>query len=229
MSPDPMAPACDKQISFSEPVTLVGGGGAELADFLAARAFAPNLVAADSGADVLRSWGERPAAVIGDMDSIGDLDAHRRSGAEILRVTEQETTDFEKCLYSTRAPFYLGVGFMGRRFDHSLAALHVLLRQRESRVALIGEEDVVFLAPRRWRASLARGARVSIAPLRPVTAIRSIGLDYPLEGLALSMGEAIGASNRVSQADIEVEFDRVGAVIMVEKRFLSAVVASALE
>ena len=186
-------------------------------------------MAADSGADVLRSWGAQPAAVIGDMDSIGDLDAHRQSGAEILRVTEQETTDFEKCLYSTRAPFYLGVGFMGRRFDHSLAALHVLLRRRESRVALIGEEDVVFLAPHRWRASLAPGARVSIAPLRPVTTIRSFGLDYPLEGLALSMGEAIGASNRASQADIEVEFDRAGAVIMVEKRFLSAVVASALE
>jgi len=215
-------------IEFPGPVTLVGGGAVERADFEAARALAPHVVAADGGANALAGLGAQAHAVIGDMDSVADLEAHRAGGALIRHLAEQHTTDFEKCLYATRAPYYLGVGFTGRRFDHTLAALHVLLRRAESRAALIGEEEVIFLAPRIWRARLAPGARVSIAPLRPVVALASSGLEWPLDGLALSMGERIGTSNRAAAAEVSVEFDRMGAAIMVEKRFLAAVVDSAL-
>ncbi len=215
-------------IEFPGPVTLVGGGAADRADFEAARVFAPHVVAADGGANALGAWGARADAVIGDMDSVEALHSHREAGARILHLDEQHTTDFEKCLYATSAPFYLGVGFTGRRFDHTLAALHVLMRRSESRAALIAEEEVIFLAPRIWRATLAPGARVSIAPLRPVTAMASAGLEWPLERLELSMGTRIGTSNRAIGAEVMVEFDRAGAAIMVEKRFLGAVVDSAL-
>lgn len=215
-------------IEFMGAVTLVGGGAAERADFEAARVYAPHVVAADGGANALRRWGVAAEAVIGDMDSVEDLEGHRGAGAEIRRIDEQHTTDFEKCLYATRAPFYLGVGFTGRRFDHALAALHVLMRRSEARAALIAEEEVIFLAPRLWRVTLAPGARVSIAPLRPVVALASSGLEWPLAGTPLSMGERIGTSNRASSAEVMVEFDRPGAAVMIEKRFLGAAVASAL-
>ena len=215
-------------IDFPGPVTVVGGGAIKRADFDAALAFAPHVVAADGGANVLRDWGVSAEAVIGDMDSVEQIELHRAGGARICHLSEQDTTDFEKCLYATRAPFYLGVGFTGRRFDHTLAALHALMRQTDSRSALIAEEEVIFLAPRLWRARLAPGARVSIAPLRPVRALSSVGLEYPLEQLDLSLGERIGTSNRASEETVEVAFDRAGAAIMIEKQYLAAVVDSVL-
>ncbi len=215
-------------ISFPGPATLVGGGAIDRADFEAALTYAPHIIAADGGANALRAWGVAAHAVVGDMDSVEHLEGHRSAGAEIRHLSEQDTTDFEKCLYATDAPFYLGVGFMGRRFDHSLAALHVLLRRAERRAALIAEEDVIFLAPRIWRARLAPGARVSIVPLKPVTAQLSEGLEYPLKGLRMSMGERVGTSNSAASKDVMVEFDGDGAAIMIEKRFLGAAVDSAL-
>ena len=119
---------------FDRPVTLVGGGAVDRATVDEARAIAPELVAADSGADRLAGWGMVPAGVIGDMDSIGDPDRWRAGPTRFLSLAEQETTDFEKCLYATRAPFYIGVGFTGPRVDHLLAVLHAMLARPEKTV-----------------------------------------------------------------------------------------------
>lgn len=210
---------------FPRGVTLIGGGAVDRAGFEAARARAPHVVAADGGANVLREWGETPEAVIGDMDSIRDLDFWR-GRTRLLPLAEQETTDLEKCLHATAAPVHVGVGFLGRRFDHTLAAAHVLLRRAEKRVVLIGEDDLAFLAPTRWRARLAPGARVSVYPLRPVTGLASEGLVWPLDGLALAAGERIGTSNRAAAETVAVAFDRPGALVMLERRFLDAAIES---
>jgi thiamine pyrophosphokinase len=195
-----------------------------------AQARAPHLIAADGGANRLRCWGLQADAVIGDMDSVADLNFWETTpGVEVLALREQETTDLEKCLYATDAPFYLGVGFMGRRFDHTLAALHALLRFPDKRAALIGEEDVVFLAPPRWRARLAPGARVSFFPLRPVAGLASSGLEWPLDGLDFAAGARIGTSNRAVADIVSADFDGIGMAAMVERRFLDAALESLRE
>jgi thiamine pyrophosphokinase len=203
-------------------VALVGGGAASRAGFEAARARCAHVVAADGGANALRDWGVVPDAVIGDMDSVDDLAGLERAGARVLRLSEQETTDLEKCLYATEAPFYVGVGFTGRRFDHTLAALHALLRRPDPRVALLGEDDVVTMAPRRWRARVEPGARVSLFPLRPVRALSSSGLEWPLTGLDFAPGLRIGTSNRAVAAEVSAEFDGPGMAAILEARFLDA-------
>jgi len=214
-------------LRFSEGVTLVGGGALSRETFNAARALAPVVVAADGGADRLAAWGAHPAAVIGDMDSVADLDAWRARGdVTVLRLPEQDTTDFEKCLYSVEAPFYLGAGFTGRRLDHTLAALHALLRWRDKRVALIGEEDVAFLCPCDWRATLSPGARVSFFPLAPVRGVASTGLCWPVEGLDFAPGLRVGTSNAASAAQVSARFDRPGMVALLERRFLGAALES---
>jgi thiamine pyrophosphokinase len=221
-----MAGAEAPRLSFAEGATLVGGGALDRADLDAARARAPTVVAADGGANRLRAWGLGADAVIGDMDSVEDLAGWEASGATVLRIAEQETTDLEKCLYAVAAPVYLGVGFLGRRFDHTLAALHALLRFADKRIALIGEEDVVFLAPARWRAALAPGARVSFFPLRPVRGLASEGLRWPVNGLAFAPGERIGSSNIAESGEVAARFDRPGMAAMVERRFLDAALDS---
>ena len=161
-------------LRFDTAVTLVGAGALDLAMVEAARCFAPTLIAADSGADHLAAMRLDPCAVIGDMDSIADPERWRASPATFVHLAEQDTTDFEKCLYATEAPFYLAVGFTGLRIDHTLAVFNALLRYPLKRIVLIGEHDVSALAPpgETLRLALTPGARVSIYPLRPVTATR---------------------------------------------------------
>jgi thiamine pyrophosphokinase len=164
--------------------------------------------------------------VIGDMDSVDDLPRWAREGAVTLRLPEQETTDLEKCLYATEAPFYVGVGFTGLRFDHTLAALHALLRWPAKPVVLLGEADVVLLAPRRWRVAVEPGARVSLFPLRPVRGLGSEGLEWPIAGLDFAAGLRIGTSNRATAAHVAAEFDGEGMAAILEARFLGAALDS---
>lgn len=209
---------------FRRPVTLVGGGPLTRSVLDEALALAPELVAADSGADRLSKWGLAPAAVIGDMDSIASLGRWSGGAARIVALAEQETTDFEKCLYATESPFYLGVGFTGGRVDHLLAVLHGLMARPDKRVVLLGESDAMALLPKGQVVALdvAPGSRVSIYPLAPVTGIHSRGLTWSVDGLRMAAGARIGTSNLASDARVELGFDGSGAVLIVERRHLEA-------
>ena len=133
------------------PVTLVGGGPVAPAELAAALALAPEAVAADGGGDHALPEGHAFRAVIGDMDSLAAPSGCARPGVPIHAVAEQETTDLEKCLYSVEAPLFIGLGFLGGRIDHHLAAMNALAKNPEKPVVLIGGEDLCFLCPPRLR------------------------------------------------------------------------------
>ena len=165
-----------------------------------------------------------PRAVTGDMASIADPERWRAGPAAFVHLAEQDTTDFEKCLYATEAPLYLAVGFTGRRIDHTLAVFHTLLRYPQKRVVVVGEHEVSALAPpgATLRLAVTPGTRVSIYPLLPVTATHSRGLAWPIDGLALAPGQKIGTSNEASQPVVEVAFDGPGALVMLEREALGS-------
>ena len=70
-------------IRFQRPVTLVGAGDAGRRAVDLARRVAPDVVAADGGADKLRAWRLGLRAVVGDMDSVADLHYWRARGAVV--------------------------------------------------------------------------------------------------------------------------------------------------
>jgi thiamine pyrophosphokinase len=213
-------------IRFDTGVTLVGAGVSDRAMVAAARSLAPVLIAADGGADRLSGMRFKPRAIIGDMDSISNPDRWRAGPAVFVHLAEQDTTDFEKCLYATEAPFYIAVGFTGRRVDHTLATFHTLLRYPGKRIVVVGEHEVSALAPasRTLRLKVTPGAPVSIYPLLPVTAIRSRGLAWPIDGLTLAPGQKIGTSNEATRPMIEIAFDGPGALVMLERGALGSLV-----
>lgn len=215
----------DLPLRFSQPVTLVGDGAFDRAMLQEARALGRTVIAADGAADRLAALGVGPAAVIGDLDSVGAKG--RAAAARVVELGEQDTTDFEKCLYATRAPLYIGVGFTGRRLDHTLAALHVLLARPEARVVLVGEAEAMAMAPpgATLRLDLAPGSRLSVFPLRRVTG-RSTGLRWPLDGLVLEPGEAIGTSNEATGGPVTLSFDGPGALVMLERGALATLAAA---
>ena len=150
---------------------------------------------ADGGADQVAAAGLVPELIIGEFDSM--LDPHGWQGkARLMQITEQETTDFEKALYSTRAPVTVAMGMTGRRFDHTLAALDAVTRHAaQRRIILVDEEDVAVALSGSFSFTAEAGERVSIHPLQTVHFEKSEGLRYKLDGLTLAPGVRTGTSN----------------------------------
>ena len=177
-------------------VTLVGGAPVVPGDLDWAIGRAPRLVAADGGAETLVLAGHTPEAVIGDLDSLSDAVRTALPQDIVHQVTDQDSTDFEKCLSRINAPLIIGLGFLGARLDHSLAALSSLARCPAPCI-LLGPSDVAFAAPAVLRLDLPVGTRVSLFPMRPSEG-RSEGLRWPIDGLRLDPSGRIGTSNEAT-------------------------------
>ena len=212
----------DKIIRSDHAVTLVGGGDVGPEDLALALKRAPLLAAADAGAATALEQGHMPTAVIGDFDSLSG--AHRASlPPEILfRISEQDTTDFEKALSRIAAPLVIAVGFLGHRVDHQLAAFNTLVRLHDHRCLLIGRHEVIFHLPPRIEVALEPGDTVSLFPLRDLSG-RSTGLEWPIEGLDFSAGGRIGTSNR-AQGAVTLDTSGPGLLAMMPRRRLDAVI-----
>ena len=162
------------------------------------------VLAADGGINAAINAGLLPQMVIGDMDSVVDLDQLPVSVRQI-RLSGQDDTDFEKCLRLIKAPLIVGVGFLDGRLDHSLAAFDAMARLDHDRpVLLAGSNDVVLRLQGNIELLLDRGSRVSVWPLERQHFIRSEGLDWPLDDLTLQMGHRTGTSNRANAKTISI-------------------------
>ena len=209
-------------------ITLVAGGPVDRTTLRMALKNAPMLVAADGGADRALRHGAEPIAVIGDLDSISDAARTRLGAGRLHHVAEQETTDLDKCLRSIKARFILAIGVTGGRLDHALAALSSLLRHQKAGGApciVIAGRDVIFAAPRSLALRLPVGERISLFPMAAITG-RSAGLRWPINGLTLAPDSRIGTSNEVQEAQVTLDFDSDGMLVILPRRNLRAVIAA---
>ena len=187
----------DPIVHVLSPVTLLGGADLEDNELNICLNVAPSVVAADGGADHAMRRGLRPMAVIGDMDSI-TAPARAAFGDVMHRITEQETTDFEKCLTRISAPLVMAVGFLGGRLDHTLSVLGVIARLRARHVVLVARDDVCVLLPEGeslWH--LTPGDRAALLPLGQAT-VTSMGLRWDLSDRALAPDGTVSSSNAVA-------------------------------
>ncbi len=210
----------------NEAVTLVGGGETGPDDLATACAIAPRLAAADAGAATLLAHDMMPEYVVGDMDSLSPDDAVRLPEGTLHRIAEQETTDFDKAIRTIAAPLILGVGFLGARLDHQLAALSVLALYPDRRIILLGRDEVVLHLPARISLPVEDGDIVSLMPLLPVTG-RSTGLQWPIDGLTLRPVERIGTSNRAT-GPVMLDLDGPGLICLMPRVRLLALARSVL-
>ena len=177
-------------------ITLIGGAGATTDEVSTAVALSSSVVAADSGADAALEAGVEPCIVIGDLDSISPK-AKAAFRHKIECFNEQETTDFEKCLLSTKASRILAVGFSGGRLDHQLSVLNVIARYTERRIVLYGCGDVSILIPDSGMTlELPVGTRLSLMPLAQAR-VWSQGLRWDLSGQWMRPDGFVSISNEV--------------------------------
>ncbi|MFD1508327.1 thiamine diphosphokinase [Lacimonas salitolerans] len=215
-----------KIVQSNAPVMLLGGGEADLAMLQDLRRHAPQVVAADGGAALALAAGMMPLAVIGDMDSLGADDLARIDPALVHKVTEQDSTDFEKALSRIDAPLVLGLGFLGARRDHELANYNTLVRHAHRACILAGGDEIVLQAPPDLRLDLDPGARVSLFPLRAVTG-RSTGLRWPIDGIGFAPDGRIGTSNAAT-GPVHLQFDAPGMLLILPRSAMPQVVQAVL-
>lgn len=208
-------------LRYEQGVTLIGGGEVSQTDLALARKFAPGLVAADGGAVKALQFGAMPDAVIGDFDSLPAEIRAQLPPERLLQVTEQDSTDFEKCLTRIAAPFVVAVGFMGARQDHTLAVLATIARLRQHPTVLLGERDIIFAAPPELALDLGVGVRISLFPMGLAQG-RSTGLHWPLDGISFSPEGQIATSNKTT-GPIHIQTNGAMLVIL-PKDCLAAVV-----
>ena len=211
-------------VQSSQGITLVGGAPCRKQELMAALKAAPVLVAADGGADRALELGLRPQAVIGDLDSLSTRARAEMSSHELHVVSGQDDTDFDKALKAVEAPLLLGVGFLGGRIDHTLAAMSTLVRHAGRPCILLGARDVVLAAPTgRIGFDLVPGDRFSLYPLCAAPG-ESCGLRWPIAGLDLRPDGMIGTSNEVVARRVELRFERPGMLVILPRNRLGAAI-----
>ncbi len=210
---------------FSHNVTMLGGGAVTPQTLAQCLQLAPDLVAADGGADQALELGHMPVAVAGDMDSVSDR-ARKTIGADrFIETPDQNRTDFHKTLDLIDAPLVLGVGFMGKRLDHELACYNTLVRLPEKRVILVGEVDICFHLSRPLKMSLPVGTRFSLFPMAQVT-VQATGLVWPVEDLQMSPWGMIGTSNETNAPGVTVAADGPGLLVILPRAHLTDAIAA---
>lgn len=202
-------------VTSQEPVLLLGGGVVDASDLREALSVCPTVVAADSGARAALAAGRVPDAVIGDFDSLAAADRAALPAERLHRIPEQDTTDFDKCLRSVKAPVLVCLGFSGARLDHELAVYNSLVRHPERRALIVGSHDICFHGASGIELGLPVGSRLSLFPMREVTG-RSEGLAWPIDGLTLAPDGRVGTSNRVT-GPVRLHFDGPGMLVILPK------------
>ena len=180
---------------FHTPVIIVGQGEVH-EEWLVKLAARFPVIALDGALQITAALGLKADLVIGDCDSV-DKTLIEEAADQIVHITEQDSTDFEKALYSVEAPLFLCFGIFGKRFDHSFANMHIMKKYHDrAPLIVINADEVITCHKGDLLAETKTDSRVSILPLEPITFARTSGLLWPFDGQELAMGGLVSSSNQ---------------------------------
>ncbi len=166
-------------------------------------------IAADSGAEMMRSIGVKPDLLIGDMDSISEdtLDFYEKNGVEIRRFpTKKDEIDTELAIMEAirRSVLVLVAGVFGTRLDQTLAVFRLL--ERYSNVVLFNER--LYAVKLRERTVLVsdKDEVWSILPLRKdAKGVNLKGFEYTLKNGVMEYLRPYGVSNVALGLEVEID------------------------
>ncbi|MCX5826396.1 MAG: thiamine diphosphokinase [Deltaproteobacteria bacterium] len=188
-------------------VVIIAGSGIEDMNFLQRRieAAAPEaILCADGGARYAHALGLAPDLIIGDMDSLDDelLRVFEEKGVAVARYpVRKDETDTQLALIQALAmnpEEILIFGAMGKRLDHTLANLGLLMMglEKDVPIKLLDEDCEVFVMGGAATVSGEKGQMVSIFPWGgEARGITLEGFEYPLEDATMTMARPCGISN----------------------------------
>jgi thiamine pyrophosphokinase len=176
---------------------------------------------ADGGANAARELGARPAAIVGDFDSITSETLTHFADVPKIRDEDQNRTDTEKAIeYALSQGAFDEITLLGAtsgRIDHVLGHIG-LLRKYLGGVRLVMEsgDGRVYLAGADVELQRPRGTVVSFFAVgSPVEGVTTTNLRYPLQGRTLELGIQDSISNVVEATPAWIRFKR-GHLLVVE-------------
>ena len=201
----------------SPSILLVGAGPTSSALIQAAAVHVATVVAADGGFQSAQAAGLDVALVVGDMDSQVGMPKSQA----MVKIDDQDTTDFEKCLQTCDADIFIGVGFLGGRLDHQLAAFSAILKEPRP-VVLIDEHQLVFVVPTEFHLNLEAGVPLGFYPMLPVH-VNLQGVQWPLNDIVMSPVKQIATSNKSNGERLTLKVDGPGLMAILPTLHLGAV------
>jgi len=183
-----------------------------------AAAAAP-LLAADGGADLLARLGLRPAAVIGDLDSISPETRAWLGEESLIERPDQDRTDLDKAL--EYAFDDLGVerltvlAAVGGRIDHDLGNLGLLARLAMGEKLIFEGAGYSILAVAGEAALAAHpGETWSFWTYDPSVRVTIDGVRWPLEDAAIDAGGRPSISNEATAEHVWVRSNGGPVIVM---------------
>ena len=199
---------------FNKPISIIGAGDFNPEIFEYSLTIGKDLIAVDGGLNHLNPAHHFPRWIIGDLDSAKNIQIWVDKGSKLSKVSEQESTDFEKCLYSVDAPLYLANGFLGLRLDHTLASCSALIKRKDKNIILLGKKDLIIHVDEMISLELEVGTRFSLFPFKEVLGLTSYGLKYNISGVYFSPDSIIGTSNEVTSPKVEISLRGSGMLLI---------------
>lgn len=183
------------------------------------------IIAADGGANQIRDLKLSVHVIIGDLDSISDENKKYflRKKTEVMKIEEQDSTDFEKTLkycLKKKIKDVTVFGATGMRPDHTLSNFSIIKRfYKKLNICIITDDFAVFYLPKRFSFNYKRGETVSLVPMPIATEIKTKGLEFPLNKETLEFGRREGALNRSNSDKVSISF-KEGDLLIFRKHFL---------
>ncbi|OQY76553.1 MAG: thiamine diphosphokinase [Ignavibacteriales bacterium UTCHB1] len=184
------------------------------------------LVCVDGAGNYLKRLNIIPDIVIGDLDSITatNLNYFKKRRVEILRITEQETTDFEKSLMYLKAHNCSDVtviGAMSNRTDHTLNNFSVMKRYSDKmNIKMVDDKFEVSFVTKSINFKTVPGETVSFIGFPVARGVTTSGLEFPLNNEDLEFGIKEGTLNRATSRKIAINFTS-GDLLIFKEHHLS--------
>jgi len=173
------------------------------------------VLALDGALNRLINAGFVPDAVLGDLDSVQNLDKiHKKyPNINILKKPDQEKTDFEKGLDYLIESGFPNVDILwatGARADHTFANFSNLVKySHRMAVRMMDDQLTIFDLPKDFTGHFKAGTVISLMPVGKVEGISATNLRYPLQNENLEIGGRIGTSNEVLyDGTIHIQFSK---------------------
>ncbi|MFZ4592478.1 MAG: thiamine diphosphokinase [Ignavibacteria bacterium] len=170
------------------------------------------VICADGGANGIAKSGIVPNIILGDLDSIttANLNYFRKKGVEIRKISEQDTTDFEKALFyilENNLNNLIVFGAVSSRPDHTLNNFSILKRYYKILdVKMIDKEFEIFYVKNNVSFKSVPGKTVSFMAMPVAKGITTKGLKYSLKNETLEFGIREGTLNKTSAKTVNLSF-----------------------
>ncbi len=165
-------------------------------------------VCADGGANTAAGYGLKPAAIVGDMDSIRPPVLLKFRKVEVHKVVDDFSTDLEKTLsWVTEKGFreITVAGATGGRPDHFIGNLSAMVKfWPKARITFIDDlgEWIYVDGSRIFKFPI--GSTVSLIPLSHCDGIVTKGLRWNLNYESLELGVREATSNIVDESTVHI-------------------------